>query len=62
MGFIFFCIKSSHKVIVSIYSIHSPCFAEGLLKNLYSKIYFNMNKNKVIKIFLLAIYFFLLFH
>ena len=62
MDFIFFCVKSSHKVIVSIYNIHSPCFAGGHLKNLCSKIYFNVDKNKVIKIFLLAIYFFLLFH
>lgn len=50
--------KSNYKIIVSTYNIHSPCFARGLLKNLWSKLYLKANKNKVIKIFLLAIYFF----
>lgn len=38
--------------------IYVASFCWGHLKNLYSKIYLKVNKNKVTQIFLLAIYFF----
>lgn len=57
IGFIFFCAKSDHKIIASIYNIQGS-FLLDVFSETFTLRCLKVNKNKVIKIFLLAINFF----